>query len=115
MCLDDFVNNYSSVSIVRIYETPTWKKVTINSGWRGVCAGGCPNTPETYANNPQFKLTVPRSTKAIFSMQQRDSRGKGNKETFAIGWAIYSNKGSRITNNPPKADYKSGSYNYSRD
>ena len=115
MSLDDFVNNYSSVSIVRIYESPTWKKISISCGWRGITAGGCPNHPDTYRNNPQFKLTVPRSTKATISMQQRDKRGRGGDETFAIGWAIYSNSGKKITDYPPRSDYKSGSYNYSRD
>ena len=111
MSLEEFVNNYSDISIVRVYEVPTWKKITISCGWRGVTAGSCQNHKNTYRNNPQFKLKVPRFTKAMISMQQRDKRGRGGDETFPIGWAIHSNSGKKVSGYPSRSDYKSGSHN----
>lgn len=30
----------------------------ITGEWKGVTAGGCPNHPMTYPNNPKFKLEI---------------------------------------------------------
>lgn len=40
-------------------------------------------------------------------MQQFDKRGSRERETFAIGFAVYKNKGNKLqTNRPPRAQYK---------
>jgi hypothetical protein len=116
MSLDDFINNYRSVSIVRVYESPEWKKIVVTGSWKGDSAGGCGNYPETFKNNPQFLLNVPRNTPAIIAMSQKDRRGMGARDTFAIGWSIYSLEGKKFNlDYSPKPAYKSGSYNYARD
>ena len=58
MCLEDFLNKFSSVSIVRIYETNYWNKITVSGSWNGITAGGWANFADTYHNNPQFMLIV---------------------------------------------------------
>jgi hypothetical protein len=110
MNINDFINNYSSISLVRVYEAPTWRKTTITGSWKGKNAGGCPNNP-TFRDNPQFKLTVTRNTTVIFNISQTDKRGFGSREKFCIGWSGYTNVGQRIsTDNAPRAAFKSGSY-----
>ncbi|CAI2386075.1 unnamed protein product [Moneuplotes crassus] len=110
MSIDDFINNYSSVSIVRIYEAPTWRKTNVTGTWKGETAGGCPNH-DSFGDNPQFKLTVPRNTSAIFNLSQTDKRGIGREKNFCIGWSCFSNNGQRIVgNNTPRPVHKSGTY-----
>lgn len=42
------------------------KKEEISGKWQGVTAGGCPNYPATYKNNPKFRITVgPRSKSTL--------------------------------------------------
>lgn len=89
MTISDFLANYVSLSIVQIYEYPEWHRWRVTASWKGRTAGGCPNFPETYWNNPQFKLTVKQSTPAVIYMQQFDKRGLENRETFAVGFGIY--------------------------
>lgn len=107
MTLSDFLANYVSLSIVRIYEYPEWHRCRVTAQWKGRTAGGCPNFADTYCNNPQFKLTVNKSTPAVIYMQQFDKRGSGARETFAVGFGIYKLKGEKLKGKRvPRADYK---------
>lgn len=40
MTVSDFLANYVSLSIVRIYEYPNWHRTTIHGRWKGENAGG---------------------------------------------------------------------------
>jgi len=116
MGLNDFINNYSSISIVSVFESPTWKKITVTGSWRGSNAAGCSNHPENFKNNPQFLLVVPRNTPAVINMTQTDKRGQGGKDLFAVGWSFFNNAGKKFSSDRiPRPAYKSGSYSFSRD
>ena len=98
MCLEDFINKFSSISIVRIYGVDYWNKISIEGSWKGKSAGGWTNYPNTYQNNPQFKLIVIRNTPAVITIQQRCKNDtKGNK-LYAVGWSIFDNYGEKVYN-----------------
>lgn len=114
MNLEDFINNYDSVGIVRIYEKP-WRKISVSGRWSGATAGGCSNN-DTFKNNPQFKLTVPRNTPAVFNLQQKDKRGMGKDKKFCIGWSALQLNGFKLVEErAPPPVYKSGTFTNSRD
>ena len=50
MALPDFISNFASLSIVRIFEN--WHTISIKSEWTENLSGGCMNNKETYFQNP---------------------------------------------------------------
>lgn len=51
-----------------------------NGCWKGATAGGCPNHPNTYPNNPKYELTVEKTSDLLVDL-------KGPKQ-FLIGFDI---------------------------
>lgn len=47
------------------------KKQEISGKWQGITAGGCPNYPVTYKNNPKIRLTVGSRARATVLIELR--------------------------------------------
>lgn len=50
MALPDFISNFASLSIVRIFEN--CHTISIKSEWTENLSGGCMNNKESYYQNP---------------------------------------------------------------
>ncbi len=106
MPLDDFLNQFSEMSICRVINTSlftfakTWHESTEFGSWtRGDGkmnrAGGCLNNIDTFLENPQFRFDVKGAEvddtkEVILQLSQRDTRSLTieQKESLVIGFAI---------------------------
>ncbi|XP_044759511.1 calpain-7-like [Coccinella septempunctata] len=74
--------------------------------WKGITAGGCPNHPTTYRNNPKFKVTVSSSTNDNKLLVEL----KGPKQ-YQIGFDVTINKiNDHDTFTAPFRSKSSGAY-----
>jgi calpain-5 len=97
MTFDDFLRQFSEMSICRLINTSvftrakTWREVQLFGSWKGKDrAGGCINHPDTVLNNPQYRLDIVKDEdEVIMMLSQRDSRSATeSKELLVIGLHI---------------------------
>jgi len=83
---------------------------SIEGGWDGKTAGGCPNVP-TWLNNPQYNLVSEHTVKVTISLEQKI---KNKKDLEPLGLFVFpaAQRGERVVvygKNPPV--YNSPSFN----
>ena len=64
MTIYDFVKNFEKGYICNLTHDSlgkSWRKKEFYGSWKGKSAGGCKNNKNTYANNPQFTITLKNS------------------------------------------------------
>jgi len=66
MPIDDFVNNFRSMSLIQIFDD--WKSCSVEGEWNNATSGGCMNL-DTFENNIQFLLKIPSDTQAMIYLQ----------------------------------------------
>ena len=73
-----------------------WKEETFHGSWKeGVSTGGCTNHIETYANNPQFEITLQDfddeddKCTVIVALMRKNVYGHSFDDRIAIGFDIY--------------------------
>ena len=86
-----------------------WKEETFHGSWiKGISAGGCQKNNETFATNPQFKITLQDfdnkddNCTVIVALMRKNVCGHSHPDEIAIGFEIYNVSGgetSRITLN----------------
>ncbi len=88
MPFDDFLSQFSDMSICRVINTSvftftkTWHENQQFGAWktgpgREDRSGGCPNYPETVLNNPQFRFDIDdEKEEVIIQLSQQDRRSK---------------------------------------
>jgi len=99
MSLDDFVYEFKSLYVCRIFDQKLWKTVpTIEGEWKGESAAGLPNKNNPGANlskNPHYGIKVPRRCSVFVSLTQVERidmfRGK-----FPIMFMVQKNDGKRV-------------------
>ena len=91
-----------------------WKEETFHGSWKeGISAGGCTNSIETYATNPQFKITLQDcddeddKCAVIVALMRKNVYGQSRDDDIAIGFDIYDiSKGMYIVHiSKPKLYY----------
>uniref|UniRef100_A0A914UVY6 Calpain catalytic domain-containing protein n=1 Tax=Plectus sambesii TaxID=2011161 RepID=A0A914UVY6_9BILA len=100
MEVQDFVKTFDDCDIcyltpdsVEEAEKPGWHLTTFFGQWTGASAGGRMKYSETFANNPQFVLTLTdvdedQSATVLVELSQMDRRG-GLGENLNIGFVVY--------------------------
>ena len=74
--------------------------------WKGATAGGCPNHPHTYANNPHYKLTIDGSSNSQLLVEL-----KGPKQ-YQIGFEVICLSTNENTSIGTFTKKSSGTYKY---
>jgi calpain-7 len=52
------VPRYRSIPILTLTHLNNSESLQLSGEWKGHLAGGCPNYPDTYKNNPLYRVTV---------------------------------------------------------
>ncbi|CAG9327882.1 unnamed protein product [Blepharisma stoltei] len=77
MCLDDFVWEYKSLYICRIFDDKKWNKLNeIEGAWSGKRAAGlpCKDNPQVeFSDNPQYLIKVSKPCTAFIVLTQKEA------------------------------------------
>jgi len=106
MTFQDWCENYNKFYICKVFPD-TWEQYSIDSQWKGKTAGGaCPviidedegtgariqmDSDDKWFNNPQFRITVHKTTKVLISLMQADKKLTG-KPYIPSNFLVLKNK-----------------------
>ncbi len=125
MSYKDFKNYFDQVEICNLTpdgldedfgSRPKWEVATFQGSWiAGQTAGGCRNYLDTFASNPQYRLTVADPDEddddelctVIVSLMQKGRRALRDEglDTLTVGFALYYLKDPDSVPNPLDTDF----------
>uniref|UniRef100_A0A6B2KYK4 Calpain catalytic domain-containing protein n=1 Tax=Arcella intermedia TaxID=1963864 RepID=A0A6B2KYK4_9EUKA len=120
MCFEDFVDQYDNLFVCRLLTDAVghvFQHLMFEHEWNKQSAGGCSNH-DTWRNNDQWAITVPKKTDMFICLMQPDQRMLQGKEDYSasIGFNLFAADNSRklATPDPGKIAQKCN-YSPSRD
>jgi hypothetical protein len=76
----------TNIDIAPIGENYGYKNWTIESEWKGLSAGGCPNCRDTWMNNPKIMLTIKNSGFVDIMLMQEE---KTDDKLAGVGFHVF--------------------------